>query len=93
MNRFYLVCFDVTDHRRLRRVADELENFGTRVQRSLFECWLDDAELEELKTRMEKHIDEDEDHVRYYTLCAKDIPNIQLDGPGAVVFDPDYHLL
>ncbi len=93
MNRLYVVCFDVRDPRRLRRVSNELENFGVRAQRSLFECWLGDGELEELKRRMERLIDEEEDHVRYYALCAKDISAIQLDGGGAVARDPAYHLL
>jgi CRISPR-associated protein Cas2 len=39
-----MVCFDVSDEHRLRRVANELENFGQRVQRSVFECWLDDKQ-------------------------------------------------
>ena len=93
MNGFYAICFDVSDNRRLRRVANELENFGVRVQRSLFECWLDDSELAELKTRLERLIDPNEDHVRYYPLCPKDLPNIQLDGGSAVAVDSGYHLL
>ena len=93
MSRFYAVCFDVCNPRRLRRVSDEMENFGTRVQRSLFECYLDDAEFEELKDRIAGWIDEKEDHVRYYPLCPKDIPGIIIDGAGEKTIDSDYYMV
>ena len=37
MTTFYLICFDVRDAKRLRKIANEMENFGNRVQRSVFE--------------------------------------------------------
>ena len=92
MKRFFVVCFDICDPRRLRRVANELENFGVRVQRSVFECRLDDSELADLKDRLSQLIDAAEDHVRYYSLCPKDIPAIVIDGDGSVTAEPDYHL-
>ena len=93
MMQFMLVCYDVCDSRRLQRVAKELENYGTRVQRSVFECRLNESELDELKNRLNDLIDEKEDHVRFYPLCPKDLPGILIDGPGNVTGDPDYHLL
>ena len=93
MKRFYMVCFDICDQRRLRRVSNALENFGRRVQRSVFECWLDDDEMAELKTRMEHLADRQDDHVRYYGLCPKDVPGICIDGQGTVTADPDYIVL
>ena len=93
MSGFYVVCFDVSDSRRLRRVSNELENFGVRVQRSVFECHLDASDLDELKTRLLALIDEKEDNVRYYPLCPKDTPGIVVDGVGAVTGDPGFHLL
>ena len=36
-------------------------------------------DLEDLKRHMERLIDE-EDHIRYYGLCPKEISGIQLDG-------------
>jgi CRISPR-associated protein Cas2 len=91
MSGFYAVCFDVCDPGRLRRVSNEMENFGTRVQRSLFECHLEDRELEELKNRIAEWIDEIEDQVRYYPLCPKDIPDILIDGTGKKTVNSDYY--
>ena len=90
---FFAICFDIRNPQRLRKVSDELENFGTRVQRSLFECHLEEAELDELKERIARLIDENEDHVRYYPLCPKDMPDIIIDGPGKKTMDSDYYML
>jgi CRISPR-associated protein Cas2 len=70
-----------------------MENFGNRAQRSLFECYLEDTELKELQWRIAGLIDEKEDHVRYYPLCAKDIPNIIIDGTGEKIMDSDYYMI
>ncbi len=93
MSTFYVVCYDIRDPRRLRRVANEMENFGFRVQKSVFECHLDEDDLDKLKRQIVRWIESDEDQVRFYPLCAKDKPGILLDGPGNVCDDPDYHLL
>lgn len=93
MSGLFVVCFDIRDPKRLRRVSDELENFGTRVQRSLFECHLDDAQLVDLKQRISMQIDGKEDHVRFYPLCPKDIQDIIIDGAGRKTLDVDYFML
>jgi len=42
MSKLYVICFDVADKKRLRQVAIQMENFGQRVQYSVFECHLDE---------------------------------------------------
>lgn len=93
MTEMVVVCFDVSDNRRLYRVARELGNFGVRVQKSIFECHLNKKQLADLQQRLANCIDENQDHVRYYFLCAKDVKNISIDGPGRVTFDPDFTML
>jgi CRISPR-associated protein Cas2 len=68
-----LVTYDVstTDAagaRRLRRVAKICEGFGQRVQNSVFECALNEAQLEQLVHRLEKAIDTEQDSLRIYRL-------------------------
>lgn len=89
----WLICFDVSGEKRLRRIAKALEGVGQRVQKSVFECHLDEIELGELQGRIDAIMDKTEDHVRYYPLCGKDRPEIKIDGKGSVTTDPDYHLL
>ena len=93
MSRLYVICFDVAHKKRLRQVAIQMENFGQRVQYSVFECYLDANELEQLKQRLEKIINTNEDHIRYYGICNKDKGKILFDGMGSITPDNDYHLL
>ncbi len=93
MSGFYLICFDVRDDKRLRKVSNELENFGNRVQRSVFECHLEAGQLLDLQERLENLLEITEDQVRYYRLCGKDRERIVIDGAGRVTGDPDFHLL
>jgi CRISPR-associated protein Cas2 len=93
MSRLYIVSYDVADARRRNRVARALESFGSRVQQSVFECWLEEADLGALKRRIEPLIDSNADHVRYYPLCPKDVPRVVLDGKATLSTDPDYHVI
>lgn len=68
-----IVCYDVstetaTGRRRLRRVARACERVGQRVQKSVFECRLDQAQFEELERRLLDIIDEAQDCLRFYRL-------------------------
>ena len=70
-----LVTYDVSTEteggkRRLRRVAKHCENFGQRVQNSVFECLVTPAQWADLKFKLEKEIDENHDSLRYYFLGA-----------------------
>jgi len=68
-----LITYDINTEdkagkRRLRRVAQTCEKYGQRVQYSVFECDLDQAQLEVLMHRIEKLIDKESDSVRFYRL-------------------------
>ncbi len=68
-----LVAYDVsTDtaagRRRLRRVAKVCEGHGQRVQKSVFECVLNPAEMEQLKHRLRREVNPEEDSLRIYRL-------------------------
>jgi len=66
----YLACFDITDDRSRRRVSTILEEYGLRVQRSVFEISVDTpSDLKSLKTRLTKLLETGDD-LRFYNLCA-----------------------
>jgi CRISPR-associated protein Cas2 len=48
----YIVAYDITDDRDRRHVVRLLEQFGERLQRSVFEVWLDPDDLPELQRRV-----------------------------------------
>jgi CRISPR-associated protein Cas2 len=66
--RRYLVCYDIANPKRLRRVARLLEGFGTRLQYSVFECPLDELRLEQAKAALREEINSDQDQVLFVSL-------------------------
>ena len=68
-----LVTYDVSTEtkagrRRLRRVAKACESYGQRVQKSVFECQVNEMQLDELKTRLLDEYSETEDSLRFYRI-------------------------
>ena len=68
-----LVTYDVetttsSGARRLRKVAKECQNYGQRVQNSVFECVLTEAQFVVLKNRLSTIIDAEKDSIRYYFM-------------------------
>ncbi|MEW6717229.1 MAG: CRISPR-associated endonuclease Cas2 [Chloroflexota bacterium] len=71
-----LITYDVNTEteagkKRLRKVAKECENYGQRVQNSVFECLIDMARMTQLKNTLVKLIDPDKDSLRFYYLGDK----------------------
>lgn len=68
-----LITYDVSTvekagRRRLRRVAQTCEDYGTRVQKSVFECQVGRTEWVLLRDRLLSEIKPDEDSLRFYFL-------------------------
>lgn len=90
-----LVTYDVSTvssagQRRLRQVSKLCQNYGQRVQNSVFECIVDSAQLALLKLKLLDIIDEQEDSLRFYQLGNKYKtkvehlgvkPSLDLEGP------------
>lgn len=73
MRILILVTYDVVTtssagKKRLRRVAKTCENYGVRVQNSVFECVVDASQLKQLQLSLEEIINEKEDSLRFYNL-------------------------
>lgn len=80
--KYYVVSYDVPDDRRRLRIAKALLGFGERVQRSVFECLLDDDQMHALRRRLDKIIDVKEDSVRFYNLGAVTSADVEVQGLG-----------
>lgn len=68
-----LVSYDVSTitqagKTRLRRIAKACQNWGIRVQNSVFECNLNPAQWIQLKAELERIFDPETDSLRYYNL-------------------------
>ena len=70
---FILITYDVNitspeGAKRLRNVAKACLNHGKRVQNSVFECLLTEAQYVSLKNKLEQLIDSEQDSIRFYLL-------------------------
>ena len=61
--RRYLIGYDIADPRRLRRVCKTMEEYGERLQYSVFVCDLSRTELIHARATVETHMDLAEDSV------------------------------
>lgn len=80
-----LVTYDVaTDspegRRRLRKVAQACQDFGQRVQKSVFECSVNDMQHEEIVRRLVEIIKQDEDSLRVYRLIEPRDKHVEVYG-------------
>lgn len=70
-----LVAYDITQEKRLHKVAKICEDYGVRVQYSVFECHLDESEFSDFWLKLLDVIDESEDRLVAYKIdarCAKE---------------------
>ncbi len=84
-----VVSYDVSTRepagqRRLRRVARACEDYGQRVQNSVFECIVDPARWETLRLRLLDEIDPSRDSLRFYFLGSNFERKIEHHGVKAV---------
>ncbi len=66
----YVIAYDIANNKRRTKVHKALSGFGEWTQFSLFECHLSPKELLQLRQRLDQLLDENEDNVRIYPLCA-----------------------
>ncbi len=88
-----LITYDVTTEntegqRRLRRVAKTCQNYGQRVQKSVFECLVDPTQWAVLRGKLVKEINENEDSLRFYFLGKNWKPRVEHIGAGST-YDPE----
>jgi CRISPR-associated protein Cas2 len=86
---FIVISYDIVDDRRRQRLAKTLADYGHRVQKSVFECQLDDRQFLRLKNKIDKLMDLQEDSVRYYFLCQRCQGNVQVSGWGLMREDEE----
>ena len=92
-----LVTYDVSTEsdggkRRLRRVAKMCQNYGQRVQNSVFECLVDPGQWAALRAKLVARIDPEHDSLRFYFLGKNWRPRVEHVGakPG---YDPEGPLI
>ncbi len=68
MRDSYLVCYDISDDKRLRKVFQCLRAWGDHLQYSVFECQLSPSDLVKVRAELKALIHHDEDQVLFVCL-------------------------
>lgn len=63
MRHTYLVCYDIADDKRLRKVFQAMRGWGDHLQYSVFECQLTPTDLVKMKAQLKELIHHGEDQV------------------------------
>lgn len=67
-SKWWLVCYDIRDAKRLRKTAKHLEGYGHRMQYSVFRCWLSGEQMHRLRWELTDLLRPDDD-VLMIPLC------------------------
>ena len=86
-----VVAYDVNTEtpkgrKRLRRVAQVCKNYGQRVQKSVFECQVNEMNFEELRRQLLKEIAKEEDNLRLYRLNEPREHHVETYGVSRTIF-------
>jgi CRISPR-associated protein Cas2 len=76
----WIVAYDISDPKRLRKVATACEDYGVRKQYSVFLCRLSATDFVRLRSRLYDVIHLEEDQVLFIPLCAKCVNGIEAIG-------------
>lgn len=96
MRTSYLVCYDISDEKRLRQVFKTMKSYGDHLQFSVFECQFTATDLARCRAELRSIIHGNEDQVLFIDLgpaegrgdrviTALGKPYTNLDAPCIVV--------
>lgn len=96
MRTTYLVCYDICNDKRLRKVFRTCRNYGDHLQYSVFECDLNQTEMVNLEQELGEIINHIEDQVLFVALGpaesrgervirAVGLPYVKIDAPCYVI--------
>lgn len=96
MRNTFLVCYDITDDKRLRKVFKTMRDFGDHLQYSIFECQFTPIDLARCRHVLGGIIKHDEDQVLFVDLGPSEgrgervivslgLPYTNMDAPCIVV--------
>lgn len=89
----YIVTYDIPSDANRLKTAEVLKDYGTRIQKSVFECSLPPALARQMMSRLSAVADKSADSVRIYALCGVCSSRTVTIGVPRVTRDPDVFIV
>jgi len=89
----YIIAYDIVDDRKRTKAADTLKDYGMRIQKSVFDCALKEAAIDELKDKLKTIIDAKEDSILIIPLCETCVTQKQTIGFSLKIIEKDFQVL
>ena len=77
---FVVVSYDIVDNKKRNRMSNLLLDYGRRVQKSVFECDLNEKNLSQMIEEITDCVDPNEDSLKIYRLCESCLSRIRSHG-------------
>ncbi len=90
---YVLISYDIVNNRIRNKVMKFLLNYGHRVQKSVFECHLEEEQFQVVKNGLKDLIRAKEDSVRFYRICLACMKRVEISGWGAVTEDEEFTII
>jgi len=84
IKKFIVVTYDIASDRRRRKISELLEEYGVRVNESVFECFIKSEKVKEMKAKVEKIANKKKDVVLFYFLCSSCMEKIEKLGNTSI---------
>jgi len=92
---FLLIIYEIENSTARKRFHRMLKNFGTCVQKSVFECNLSHAQERKLRQEISAFVGKlgEEDTIRIFSLCQHCFKNAAIIGKTPLTQEPLYYLV
>lgn len=84
---FCIVAYDIENDRNRNKIAKILKDYGQRVQKSVFECNMNESMINRMLKRVEKFVNLETDNFRVYKLLDAQKASVIVLGKGKVIED------
>jgi len=89
----FLICYDIASPKRLRKTAKTMENYGLRVQKSFFQCDMEEDKMHDMLRTIKSIIERRRDSFFVYPICSDCAGKVIIDGQGDVLHTRSYEVL
>jgi len=90
--KYIVLAYDISDDRKRDRLANLLEDYGQRVQYSVFECRLDEMTFDKLLGELKPFADGN-DSIRIYQVCETCLKKMLCLGRAELTGEPGFFLV